>query len=118
MQWPGRIELVREVDIETSRGAGAPVHRTTIWAVIGDGEVYVRSLNGEAGRWFQELMTNPEAALHVEGEVVPVRAVRTSDSASIEAATRGFRDKYGDSPYLDTMIREEILATTVRLEPR
>jgi hypothetical protein len=118
MQWPGRIASVEEVDIETTRGPGAPVHRTTIWAVIGDGDVYVRSLNGEAGRWYRELMTNPEAALHAEGEAVPVRAVRAADPASVEAATRGFREKYADSPYLDTMIREEILATTVRLEPR
>jgi hypothetical protein len=76
VEWPGRIESVDEVDIETTRGPGAPVHRTTVWPVIGDGEVYVRSLKGEAGRW------------------------------------------YGDSPYLDAMIRDEIAPTTVRLEPR
>jgi Uncharacterized protein conserved in bacteria (DUF2255) len=77
MEWPGRIASVEEVDIETTRGAGAPVHRTTIWAVIGDGEVYVRSLNGEDGR-----------------------------------------EKYAGSPYLHTMVRDEIAPTTVRLEPR
>jgi hypothetical protein len=118
MEWPGRIASAEEVDIETTRGAGAAVHRTVIWAVIGDGEVYVRSLNGEAGRWFRELTATPDAVLHVEGEAVPVRAVRTADPASVEAATRGFREKYADSPYLDTMIRDEILSTTVLLKPR
>jgi hypothetical protein len=118
MEWPAGIVPVEEVDIETARGPGAPVHRTTIWAVIGDGEVYVRSLNGEAGRWFRELMANPDAVLHVEGEAVPVRAVRTADPTSVEAATRGFREKYGDSPYLHTMIKDEILSTTVLLKPR
>jgi hypothetical protein len=118
MEWPGRIESVEEVDIETTRGPGAPVHRTIIWAVIGDGQVYVRSLKGEAGRWYRELMANPEAILHVEGDAVPVSAVQTPDPASVARATEGFRRKYGNSPYLDTMIRDEIAPTTVRLEPR
>jgi hypothetical protein len=118
VEWPGRLESVEEVDIETTRGPGAPIHRTIIWAVIGDGQVYVRSLKGEAGRWYRELMANPEAILHVEGDAVPVRAVRAPDAESVERATEGFRRKYGDSPYLDTMIRDEIAPTTVRLEPR
>jgi hypothetical protein len=118
MDWPGRLESVEEVDIETTRGPGASVHRTVIWAVIGDGEVYVRSLRGEAGRWYRELMANPEAILHVEGDPVPVRAVWAADPESVARATEGFRRKYGDSPYLDTMIRNEIAPTTVRLEPR
>ena len=118
MEWPGRIESVEEVDIETTRGPGAPVHRTIIWAVIGDGQVYVRSLKGEAGRWYRELMANPEAILHVEGDAVPVSAVQTPDPASVARATEGFRRKYGNSPYLDTMIRDEIAPTTVRIDPR
>ena len=118
MGWPGRLEAVEEVDIETSRGPGAPVHRTTIWPVLGDGQVYVRSLNGEDGRWYQELMANPDAVLHVEGEAVPVRAVRAADPESVARATRGFNEKYAGSPYLHTMVRNEIGPTTVRLDPR
>jgi hypothetical protein len=119
MEWPGRIESVEEVDIETRRGAGAPVHRTTIWVVVDHGEVFVRSLNGEDGRWYRELRDNPEeAALHLEGEAIPVRAVEAADPESVARATDGFRRKYADSPYLDSMIRDEIAPTTVRLEPR
>ena len=118
MAWPGRLESVEEVDIETSRGSGAPVHRTIIWVVVGDGEVFVRSLKGEAGRWYGELMANPEAVLHVEGDAIPVRAAQAADPESVARATEGFRRKYGDSPYLDSMIRDEIAPTTVRLEPR
>ncbi len=118
VEWPGPIAVVEEVDIETTRGAGAPVHRTTIWAVTGDGEVYVRSLNGEDGRWYRELMANPDALLHVEDETMPVRGVSTPDPESVERATRGFNEKYADSPYLHTMVRDEIAPTTVRLDPR
>jgi hypothetical protein len=118
MEWPGPLETVEEVDIETSRGADAPVHRTIIWVVVEDGEVYVRSLRGEDGRWFRELMANPDSALHVEGEPVQVHAVRADDPESVARATAGFRRKYADSPYLDSMIRDEIAPTTVRLEAR
>jgi hypothetical protein len=48
---------------------------------------------------------------------VAVSAVRADDPESVERATEGFRRKYGDSPYLDSMIRDEIASTTVRLEP-
>jgi hypothetical protein len=118
MDWPGPLETVEEVDIETTRGGDAPVHRTTIWVVVEDGEVYIRSLRGEEGRWFRELIAEPDAVLHVEGEAVPLRAIRAPDPESVQRATAGFRAKYSDSPYLDSMIREEIAPTTVRLEPR
>ena len=118
MEWPGPLETVEEVEIETRRSEGAPVHRTIIWIVVTDGQVYVRSLRGEDGRWFRELMAMPDAGLHVEGEAVPVLAVRADDRDSVERATDGFRRKYADSPYLDSMIRDEIAPTTVRLEAR
>jgi hypothetical protein len=119
MEWPGPLETVREVDIETRRDDDAPVHRTTIWAVVDGGEVYVRSLKGRSGRWYRDLAENPEAVLHVDGESAPVRAVSASDPESVERASAGFRRKYADSSSaLDSMIRDEIADTTTRLEPR
>jgi hypothetical protein len=118
MDWPGRLETVREVDIETRRADDAPVHRTTIWVVVADGEVYVRSEYGEKGRWFRELMANPDAALHVGGEAILVHAVRADDPQSVERASAGYRAKYADSSALELMVRDEILSTTVLLKPR
>jgi hypothetical protein len=118
MDWPGRLETVREVDIETRRADDAPVHRTTIWVVVADGEVYVRSEYGEKGRWWRELMANPDTVVHVGGEAIPVHAVRADDPESVERASAGYRAKYGDSSVVEYMIRDEIAPTTVRLEPR
>jgi hypothetical protein len=117
MDWPGQIETVPEVDIETRRSEDAPVHRTTIWAVVDGDDVFVRSLRGTAGSWYRELTANPAAVLHVAEEPIPVTAVPVNDPDSVERATAGFRRKYADSPSLDSMIRDEILDTTVRLEP-
>jgi hypothetical protein len=118
MEWPGRLETVREVEIETRRTGHAPVHRTIIWVVVADGEVYVRSEYGEKGRWFRELMANPDAVLHVEGEAVPVHAERAGDAESVERVSAGYRAKYGDSSALPLMVRDEIASTTARLVPR
>src|SRR5436190_1836093 len=102
MEWPGPLETVREVDIETRRAADAPAHRTTIWLVVEDGEVYVRSVRGSAGRWYREVTANPEATLHADGEAVPVTAVSARDADSVERANAGYRRKYGDSRALDS----------------
>ena len=118
MDWPGTLETVREVDIETRRAAEAPVHRTTIWVVVADGDVYVRSEYGEKARWFRELMATPDTVLHVKGEAIPVHAVRADDPESVERASAGYRAKYGDSSIVQFMTRDEIAPTTVRLEPR
>jgi hypothetical protein len=117
MNWPSDLETVPEIDIET-QGVHGEVHRTTIWAVVDGGDVYVRSLRGSAGRWYQELMAGPDAVIHVAGEAVPVHAMPAPDVESIGRANAGYQRKYADSPFLGTMTREEILGTTVRFEPR
>jgi hypothetical protein len=83
-----------------------------------DGEVFVRSLKGERGRWYRELMANPDAVLHVEGDAIPVRAVRAADPDSVERVTRGFQEKYAHSGALGMMIKDEIAPSTVRLDAR
>ncbi len=118
MDWPAAIDSADEVDIETRQGEGAPTHRTTIWAVVDAGEVYVRSLRGANGRWYRELMSDPAAVLHVQDEAFPVQAVLAGDPESIERTSDALRRKYGDSSALDSMLQRDILATTVRLEPR
>jgi hypothetical protein len=117
MKWPDQIEAAREVDIETRRAEDAPAHRTTIWAVVDDGDVFVRSWRGAGSRWYREITANPVAVLHVEGDANPVRAVAATDQESVERASAGYRRKYGDSSVVDSMVREEILDTTIRLEP-
>jgi len=100
MEWPSDLETVPEIDVET-RSSNGEVHRTTVWPVVDGGDVYVRSLRGSAGRWYQELVAGPDTVVH-----------------SIGRANAGYQRKYADSPYLGTMTREEILGTTLRLEPR
>ncbi len=47
-----------EIDIETVRQDGRP-KRTTIWIVVDDGEVFVRSWLGDRGHWYRHARVRP-----------------------------------------------------------
>jgi hypothetical protein len=108
-----------EIDIETSRGDGAPVHRTTIWIVVDADTTYVRSVRGPAGRWYRELLANPRGAVHVGDTAVPVRASPAPDPATVARVSDALNRKYQarwPGPTA-SMLREDVLPTTLRLEP-
>ena len=108
-----------EVEIETSRGADAPVHRTVIWIVVDGDRAYIRSVRGPRGRWYREIVANPHGAIHVGGRRVPVVAQPANDPASVarvsELLSRKYRARWPGPT--DAMLRDEVLPTTVRLSP-
>ncbi|HLV97761.1 MAG TPA: nitroreductase/quinone reductase family protein [Ktedonobacterales bacterium] len=107
-----------EIQIETRRpGAAATPHRTTIWVVLVGDDVFVRSVRGNAGRWYQEIKANPTATLHVAGRRIPVRAIPANDLTSVTRVSDAYRQKYSNSSEMPSMVRDEILPTTLRLEP-
>ena len=108
-----------EIDIETSRGDNAPVHRTTIWIVVDGDTAYVRSVRGPAGRWYRELTANPHGAVHANASRVAVAAEPVEDAATIERVSELLRQKYERSSPESTarMLRDETLPTTLRLTP-
>lgn len=105
-----------EVDIETRSQAGE-THRTVIWIVVRDGEVYVRSYRGERGRWYREAAADPDVAIHVDGRSIPARAVAATDAASVEACSAGLEEKYQGDPSTPAMVAPDVLSTTLRLVP-
>ncbi len=117
---PARNQLAQteEMQIETRRpGAESPAHRTTIWVVVVGDEVYVRSVRGNAGRWYQEIKANPMAIVHFNGQHLRVKAVPVTDDSMIARVSDAYRKKYGKSSYMPPMVRDEVLPTTLRLEP-
>lgn len=113
---PELLELIadtKEVWIETRDESKAT--RTTIWVAVDDGEVYVRSVRGDNGRWYQRAKAEPEVLLGVGEYRVPFLAEPAPDQESIEAASKGFRRKYPRGGSLDSMLRPEVLHTTMRL---
>jgi len=109
------IGEAREVVIETRRGDR--VIGTVIWVVVGDDDVFVRSVRGESGRWYQRAVSNPEVALRIGDARFEFTAVPATDPDSIELASEALRRKYRGRS-LENMLRVETLGTTLRLEPR
>jgi hypothetical protein len=105
-----------EVEIETRTPDGR-VRRTVIWVVVDDTTVYVRSVRGKRGRWWQRMMNEPLGAVHVAGRRIPVRAVPATDPTSIEACSRALAEKYAGDPSTRLMLEPETLPTTSRLTP-
>ena len=105
--------------VETRRDADSPVHRTIIWVVVVEGEVFVRSVRGTKGRWYREISSNPEGALHVGERRIPMRAVPATDEATVEAVSEAYRSKYEKSAPASTaaMLRHDVLSTTLKLSP-
>ncbi|HVL54340.1 MAG TPA: nitroreductase/quinone reductase family protein [Vitreimonas sp.] len=116
---PEELELIRraeEVEIETQAPDG-PVHRTVIWAVVDDERVFIRSVDGSQARWYREAQANPAVALHVEGRRLTATAIPATDPDSVQRTSDRIAEKYAGDPSTDTMLREEVLDTTLRLEP-
>jgi hypothetical protein len=115
----GLLDETGEVRIETRRDAGSPEHRTTIWVVIVEDEAFVRSVNGPRGRWYREISSNPEGALHVKDHRIPVRANPVTDDATVDAVSDAIRRKYGERSPNSTasMVLPDTLPTTLKLSP-
>lgn len=110
-----KLDSTGEVHIETH--GGSRVFRTVIWVVVDDGEVFIRSVRGDEGNWYQRALADPNVALLVDNTRVPAVAVPAADSESVERVNESLRDKYPPGGSLDSMLRPEVLGTTLRLDP-
>ncbi|MBA3636487.1 MAG: DUF2255 family protein [Actinomycetota bacterium] len=113
------LDETKEVYIETRLDGDSPEHRTIIWVVVVEGEVYVRSVRGPRGRWYREISSNPEGALHVEDDRIPVRAAPAAEGPTVDAVSAALRSKYEQSSPNSTaaMLRPDTLPTTLKLSP-
>ena len=105
---------VQEVAIRTEKH---PKSAVVIW-VVADDEVFVRSVRDSKGRWYRDLAAGGSATLEFAGRQLAVQAYPASDAGSIDRVSREYLRKYQPSPYAQSMVRDEVLPTTLRLEPR
>ena len=69
-----------------------------------DDDIFIRSFTGPKGKWYHDMLANPEADVEFDGKAIHVRGILVKDRAT--------------SPYAKDMVRDEVLPTTLRLEPR
>jgi hypothetical protein len=105
----------KEVGIRTSRNQQRPV---TIWIVVVDDAVFVRSVRGPQGKWYIAARADGEATLVIDQRELPVRVTPAPDPADVAAVSQAILSKYATSPYARMMVSDEIVPTTLRLDPR
>jgi hypothetical protein len=110
------LASVHEVRIET-QAPGGDLHQAIVWVVVDGDDVFVRSWLGARARWYREAIANPAVALHVENRRLAATAIPATDPDSVRRCSDRFLTKYAKSKSALDMVRDEILATTLRLEP-
>jgi len=110
------IAQAEEVRIET-HGADGTTHRTIIWIVEHDGELYIRSVNGPSARWYREATADTSVALLVGDRRYEAQLVPATDPASIDACSAGLKAKYRGDHSLGSMLEADTLPTTLRVVP-
>ena len=110
------LDVAREVRIETTAKPGE-VHSTIIWIVVDGGEVFVRSVRGERGRWYREALQNPNVRIDDSGRRLEARALPASDPQAIARVNAALERKYKGDPGYESMLKPDVLGTTLRLDP-
>jgi hypothetical protein len=111
-----RLAAVEEVEIETQAPDG-PVHRTITWVLVEGGDVFLRSVRGDRGRWFREAGANPAIAVHVGGRRLAATAIPATDPDSIERIDAALTGKYKGIEGYDDMLEPAVRSANFRLEP-
>lgn len=106
------LDETREVLIETDGRV-----KTIIWIVVIGNVVYVRSVRGPEGVWYRRALAEPRVSIVVGDDRIDFDASHVTDEAEIEAVSDALRAKYPSGGSLDRMTRDEVLDTTLRLEP-
>ena len=88
-----------------------------IWVVAVGDALFVRSFLGADAGWYKSVLAKGEAALEHGRRKVPMRATAVTDRTTIDAVSQAYLAKYASSSYAPKMVRDEILQTTLRLEP-
>ena len=90
---------------------------TQTWALVVNGQVYVRAANGQKSRWYQAAMTQKAGRVRVAGVYYEVtfEAAGTDDEAEIDAA---YEAKYTGSSAVPIMQGDGPKSATVRISPR
>jgi hypothetical protein len=112
------LDREREVKIETVRPDGRR-RATIVWVVVDQDEAFIRSWKGDRAYWFRAATDRPdEVALTSGDQRIEARAVLALDAESVARCSSALERKYAGDPDVPSMVRPEILNTTLRLEPR
>lgn len=110
-----QIDQADDLKISPLRNDGVTFGTPTwIWAVVVNGDLYVRAYNGKRSRWYQSAIQQHAGRIHAAGlvEDVVFEQVASDLDAVIDEA---YKAKYSKSPYLSPMIGAGPKQATIRI---
>lgn len=113
-----RLGGASEIQIAPEKSDGTLRDPTTIWIVRSGEEMYVRSVNGPDGHWYQTAENTHRGQIQADGTTVDVAFIDEPDPTVNEQVDAAYLTKYGSTPYAEPMTRPGPRDTTLRLTPR
>ena len=110
------LDRVAEVQVAGRHADGTSRRMVTVWHVVVDGHLYMRSVKGPQGQWYRGVTRHDEGFLRWDGQTREVAFTRdTAHDAAIDAA---YIAKYGRGSATSAIISTVAAQTTVRVDPR
>ncbi len=92
----------------------------TIWVVVVEDRVLVRSWNDKPDGWYGAFLTQPRGHVQIDGRAVSIRAVRVRSQRLNDAADAAYGMKYttkANAKYVKGFKTPKRKATTLELVP-
>lgn len=113
-----RFAREEEAQVIAYRADGTGHRPVTVWVVAARGAVYLRSVYGEQGRWYQRVRRHPDGGFVLGGTEFPVHFEPVDDADVQSAVDDAYRGKYARYSELPSVLSPTATATTLRLDPR
>ena len=113
-----KIDEADDLKISPFRADGITYGTPTwIWAVVVDGDLYVRAYNGQNSSWYQSAIKQKAGRIQAAGKVIKVEFEAVAGSIN-EQINEAYKTKYSKSPYLQHMIANRSIAATGKIIPK
>ena len=108
----------KEIEVLAPESDGSMDDPVTIWVVrVGD-ELFIRSVQGQHGAWYQRAEDKHLGRITVDGATVDVEFEDVGEEKGDEIDS-AYREKYDDSSEsVEDIVTADSRATTLRLTPR
>jgi hypothetical protein len=105
-----------ELHVAAHRPDGTLRTPRIVWHVVVDDALYIRSVRGTEGAWYQGVQRTGTGEIDAGGVHSAVAFIH--DDAHDDAVDRAYHAKYGDGEAVRRITTPEATATTLRVEPR
>ncbi|MFE1794857.1 DUF2255 family protein [Streptomyces sp. NPDC059517] len=113
-----KIATAEELDLASERSNGTLRDPVTMWVVRSGDRLYVRSVKGRGGPWYEGTQARRQGRIEAGGVRQDV-TFQEADPEEYPGVDAAYREKYGRyTTIVEHVLTERARAATLRLEPR